>query len=99
MTSWAVERTALGRGLHEQVRTILNRSAEGSLRALNAVLRPLLPLASSLGEQRLATHGKSMAIRLRSSPSDGLNGSSHWSGDSDGIRIIASAALYPISRW
>lgn len=99
MVSWAFKRAALGCCLDEQVCAILHWSTKGSLWALNIVLRPLLPLVTTLREQWLAaSNSKSMPFRLGSPSSDGLDCGSHRGSDSDSIRVVAGSALNSISR-
>jgi len=60
----------------------------------------LLPVISALGEERLrSTTGMRVGLDLRASTRDGLNGGAHWRCNSDGVRIIASAAFDSIARW
>lgn len=99
MTSWAFKRAALSGCLDKQICAILYWSTEGSLWALNIVLRPLLPLVSTLREQWLAaSNSKSMPFRLWSPSGDGLDCGSHRGSDSNSIRVVAGSALNSIAR-
>lgn len=95
----AFKRAALGGRLNKQARAVLHRRAEGSLWALDAVLRSLLPLlASSLSEERLAaTNRATVAVRLGSAAGNRLNCGTHGGCNSYRIGVVARAALNPVA--
>lgn len=86
-------------GLVEDAARVLNGSAECGVRAFDAVLRLLLPVASPLAKDGVRSSGRRMTcISLGAATSDGLDGGAHGRGDADSVRVIARATLNPVAR-
>lgn len=83
--------------LDKQARAVLHGCAERGLWAFDAVLRPLLPLSTTLREDGRITPSRPMAIALVSATGNRLNRCAHGGCDSDCIRVISSTTFDPIT--